>query len=156
MNLDSKEIPPDPASFTIATRNLGQITVREGEVITFSPGLPGWSQFHRYILIKRPQESPFLWLQCVDNPDLALVVIDPAEVVAQYQVAASFAFLKELGVEGLQDLMVLVILIIPPGRPQEMTANLAAPLLINPLNRRGQQVVLENPQYSLQHRVFLK
>jgi flagellar assembly factor FliW len=154
MNLDSKEIPPDSASFTIATGNLGQITVREGEVITFSPGLPGWSQFHRYVLVERPEESPFLWLQCVDNPDLALVVIDPAEVVAQYQVAASSAFLIELGVEGLPDLRVLVILTIPPGRPREMTANLAAPLLINLRDRRGRQVVLEDPKYSRQHRVL--
>ncbi|MDP3182047.1 MAG: flagellar assembly protein FliW [Desulfobaccales bacterium] len=128
--------------------------MREEQIITFTSGLWGFSQFHRYVLIERPQELPFLWLLSVDNPDLALVVMDPAELVADYQVQVSDAVLKDLAAETLDDLRVLVTLTIPPGRAQDATANLRAPLLLNLNAARGKQVVLENQAYSQAHPLF--
>ncbi|MBI4795587.1 MAG: flagellar assembly protein FliW, partial [Deltaproteobacteria bacterium] len=48
----------------------------------------------------------------------------------------------------------LVILTIPQGLPQDMTANLMGPLLINLANRRGKQLVLESSPYSHKHPVL--
>jgi len=154
MSPDPQKTPADPASVTIATKNFGDIPVREDQIITFSPGLLGFSEFHRYVLIEHGQESPFLWLQCLDKPDLAFVVMDPAFVLPDYQVGPINGIQKELGVKSLQDLKVLVILTIPPGHPQDMTANLMGPLLVNLANRRGKQLVLESSPYSHKHRVL--
>ncbi|MEW6386759.1 MAG: flagellar assembly protein FliW [Thermodesulfobacteriota bacterium] len=139
---------------TIATRNFGSITVRPDQIIMLSPGLLGFSQFHRYVLIEHQKESPFLWLQCVDNPDLAFVVIDPAFIVPDYQMGPLEEIMTDLAVKTPQDLKVLVILTIPPGQPQEMTANLLGPVVINLKDRRGKQLVVETTQYSHQHRVL--
>ncbi|RMG24439.1 MAG: flagellar assembly protein FliW, partial [Armatimonadetes bacterium] len=49
---------------------------------------------------------------------------------------------------------VYVILSIPPGRPHEMTANLAGPLLINVVKRTACQVVVEDERWTTKHRVF--
>ena len=154
MNLDPQKTPNESVPATIATKNFGDIAVREDQIITFSPGLLGFSEFHRYVLIEHGHESPFLWLQCVDKPDLAFVVIDPLYVLPDYKVSLINGIQKELGVKNLQDLKVLVILTIPPGRPQDMTANLMGPLLINLTNRRGKQLVIENSPYSHKHRVL--
>jgi len=154
MNLDPQKTPTESASATIATKNFGDIAVREDQIIHFSPGLLGFSEFHRYVLIEHGHESPFLWLQCVDKPDLAFVVIDPLFVLPDYKIGPINGVQKELEVKNLQDLKVLVILTIPPGRPKDMTANLMGPLLINLTNRRGKQLVIENSPYSHKHRVL--
>lgn len=153
MSLDKQKTPVEPASTTIATRHFGEIKVREDQIITFTPGLLGFSDLHRYILIEHGQDSPFLWLQCVDDADLAFVVIDPVYVLSDYQIGPINGVKKELDVQNLQDLKVLVILTIPSGRPREMTANLMGPLLVNLANRRGKQLVLENSPYSHKHPV---
>jgi flagellar assembly factor FliW len=154
MTPDPQKTPAEPVSTTIATKHFGEIVVREDQIITFSPGLLGFSDLHRYILIEHGQESPFLWLQCVDNADLAFVVMDPLFVLPDYQIGPITGIEKELDVQNLRDLKLLVILTIPPGRPQEMTANLMGPLLINLANRRGKQLVLETSPYSHKHPVL--
>ena len=153
MSLDKQKTPVEPASTTIATRHFGEIKVREDQIITFYPGLLGFSDLHRYILIEHGQDSPFFWLQCVDDADLAFVVIDPVYVLSDYQIGTINGVKKELDVQNLQDLKVLVILTIPSGRHREMTANLMGPLLVNLANRRGKQLVLENSPYSHKHPV---
>ena len=154
MSPDPQKTPAEPGSTLIATKHFGEIGVREDQIITFSPGLLGFAEFHRYILIEHGQDSPFLWLQCVDKSDLAFVVIDPLFVLPDYQIGPINGVQKELEAQSLQDLKVLVILTIPPGRPQDMTANLMGPLLINLANRRGKQLVLETSPYSHKHPVL--
>jgi len=143
-------------AITMETRNFGSLTVRDDQIIMFTPGLLGFSQYHRYVLIEHIQESPFMWLQCVDNPNLAFVVIDPAFIVPNYNPAQLPEVMKDLAADSPQDLKTLVILTIPPGKPEEMTANLMGPLVINLKNRRGKQIVLEGPEYSHKHPILAK
>jgi flagellar assembly factor FliW len=90
----------------------------------------------------------------VDNPTLALVVVEPTKVTPDFRLGPLVSALKELEAGSVQDLKVLVILTIPQGRPRDATANLQCPLLINPGSRRGKQVIMESPQYSYKHQVF--
>lgn len=55
---------------------------------------------------------------------------------------------RDLGIEDADDILVLVV-INARGSLTESTANLAAPLLINPATRCPQQVVLEDPALPL-------
>ena len=91
---------------------------------------------------------------CVDDPSLAFVVTDPAVLVPDYHPKNGAITLKELRASSPEDLQVLVTLTIPSGRPQEMTANLMSPLLINPEQGLGKQVVIEKSPYSHQHPVI--
>ncbi len=144
----------EPGSVSIHSRRFGSISVKEDQIILLTPGLLGFSQFHRYVLIEHGQESPFLWLQSVDNPDLAFVVIDPRQVLPGYHPGPLTEVMEDLQVEKPEDLKVLVILTIPPGRPQDMTANLMGPVVINLKNRRGRQLVIDDPRYSHKHRIM--
>ena len=154
MTSDSRRSHPESAPRCLTHPFLGRISVRKEQIITFTPGLQGLGRFHRYVLIERPQEAPFLWLLSVAKPDLALAVMEPARLVADYQVQVSDALLKDMAARTPADLKVLVILTIPAGRPQEATANLLAPLLINLAAGRGKQVVLESQAYSQAHPLF--
>jgi flagellar assembly factor FliW len=154
MTSSPQKIPNEPGSITIHSRRFGPINVREDQVILLTPGLLGFSQFHRYVLIEHGQEAPFLWLQSVDNPDLAFVVIDPLQVIPGYHPTPPSEVMQELEAASPEDLKILVILTIPPGRPQDMTANLMGPVAINLKNRRGRQLVMEDPRFSHKHRLL--
>jgi len=145
---------PDPAVLSVSTRNFGSIEVRSDQIIYLDPGLLGFSQYHRYVLIEHHQEAPFLWLQCLDKADLALVVVDPRVLLSDYQPSPLAQAMRDLKVDRSEDLKILVILTIPPGKPQEMTANLMGPVVINLKTRQGRQLIVEEPQYSHKHRVL--
>jgi flagellar assembly factor FliW len=148
------EAPPGAAVITIDTRFWGQITVPEERIITFPGGLPGAAKFQCYALIEEPRLAPLSILQSVANPSLALVVVQPTKVAPDFRLIPPVSALKELGAESVQDLIVLVILTIPPGRPRETTANLQGPLLINPGSRRGKQVIMETSHYPLKYQIL--
>jgi|WetSurMetagenome_2_1015567.scaffolds.fasta_scaffold14999_5 flagellar assembly factor FliW len=145
---------PDPAIFSVKTRNFGSIEVRSDQIIYLDPGLLGFTRYHRYVLIEHHREAPFLWLQCLDKGDLAFVVVDPRNLLPDYHPGPLTQAMQDLEVEHPEDLKILVILTIPPGNPQEMTANLMGPVVINLRTRQGKQLIVEDANYSHKHRVL--
>ncbi len=153
-NWGLKENPPHPAAITFATKYFGRIKVTEDHIITFSSGLVGYAEFHRYALLEEPRTAPFSFLQCVEEPELCFVVAEPARVIPDFRLGPVSHALKELAAASIQDLKVMVILTLPSGRPQELTANLLCPVLINPKLGRGKQAIMEGPQYTYKSRVI--
>lgn len=146
--------PPEPAPVSLETQNFGTLVVRPEQIIEFSPGLLGFAQYSRYVLIERRQDAPFFWLQSLDRPDLAFVVVDPILFFPEYRLALRPEVLREVEAHSAEEVKVLVILTIPPGRPQDMTANLMGPLVINLTTRRGRQLVVEDRRFSHRHRLL--
>lgn len=148
--------PPRPESLTVTLESqaLGRVTVSADQIITFASGLPGFPDERRFALINDHLEPPFYCLQSVDKPSLAFVVADPTALVPDYRPKNGAATLQELRARGPEDLQTLVTLTIPPGRPRDITANLMSPLLINPEQGLGKQVVIEKPHYSHQHPIL--
>jgi len=144
---------PESPAVTIESQALGRVTVPEDRIITFASGLPGFPEARRFALINDHLEPPFYCLQCVDNPSLAFVVADPTALAPDYRPKNGAGALQELQASSPEELQALVTLTIPPGRPREITANLMSPLLINPQQRLGKQVVIERPHYSHQFRL---
>lgn len=149
-----RPIRPESSTVTVECRALGRMTVSADQIITFPSGLPGFPDAHRFALINDHLEPPFYCLQCVDDPSLAFVVTDPNALVPDYRPKNGAGTLQELRARGPEDLQTLVTLTIPPGRPREITANMMSPLLINPKQGLGKQVVIEKPHYSHQYPVL--
>lgn len=143
-----------PASIAVETRHFGQVLVSENQIIAFPQGLPGFPEFRRYAVIETSQISPFLELQCLDNASLAFVAAEPVKLVSDYKIGPVGSALQEIEATDQQELKLLVLLTIPPGHPQELTANLTGPILINPRLGRAKQIVIENSRYSPKHPVI--
>lgn len=95
------------------------------------------------MLIDHRPGSVFRWLQAVDIPALAFVVIDPVAFIPAYpveQVRRAIAFCE---LEPDEEIAVLAICSVPPA-PDEPTANFLAPLGIGLRSRRGAQIVLHD------------
>ncbi len=136
----------------VQTRHWGAQEVAEDRLIHFPQGLPGFSGCHRFVLLGEPG-GVLLWLQCVDDPQVALPVADPFALVPGYEVPLEAEDVEFLGVEVPQEVAVLVVVTVRSD-PLRATANLAAPLLVNTTKRVGMQKVLADGSYSFRHPLF--
>ncbi len=138
----------------LETTRFGTIKVEEDDIITFPEGLVGLSRYKRFVLIPHGGDSPFCWLQSVDEPSFALFVIDPWFFRPDYEVVLSDSEAERLQMTEDTLKAVFVTVTIPPGQPELMTANLLAPLVLNLSTRRGRQVILDDERYQTRHPIL--
>ncbi|MCL6624565.1 MAG: flagellar assembly protein FliW [Fimbriimonadales bacterium] len=138
----------------VHSTRFGTFECPEDCIVTFKGGILGFPQGERYVILQHKEESPFRWLQSVEEPALAFLVTDPANFCPDYAPEMPTSIAEELQLNENTPRMVYVILTIPPGKPEEMTANLAGPLLINAETRTGKQIVLQDERWSTKHRVL--
>jgi len=139
---------------TVATTRFGTIEVDPGKIITFSTPFLGFPESRRFVLRPHGKDSPFFWLQSLENPDLAFVTINPALIAPTYQPNVLSLAREELDIDAADKLEILVILTIPKGNFQAMTANLLGPVVINPAKRLARQVLLDPIHYDPCWQVF--
>jgi flagellar assembly factor FliW len=132
----------------------GTVVYEEQDVLSFDSGLIGFPGPIRFVILHHKPESPFRWLQSLEDPSLAFLVADPAPFVPDYDPVVPIDQLRELSPIEETPRMVLTTVRIPHQKPEETTVNLAAPLVIDAVTRKGKQVVLEDGAYTMRHRVF--
>lgn len=140
-----------PQSLTVSTTRFGEITVPSAQVINLPHGMVGLAEQRRYALIRHQPQSAFYWLQSLDRPDLAFVLANPVLFKPDYNITLSGSHVKLLEVSDPNQIQVWVVVTIPRGNPRQMTANLKAPVVINLVNRRGAQIIMDDPSYSLRY-----
>lgn len=107
----------------------------------------------RYRVSVEPEAPPFLRIQTVDD-DLVFHVLDPFLVVENYEPAIGDDDDQLLGLSGVADTRLLVIVNLASGATQA-TVNLAAPIVVNRKTGQAKQVILQNAnQYSVKHKLF--
>jgi flagellar assembly factor FliW len=135
------------------TRRFGQIEVPEEKVIRFQNGIPGLECMSRSILIKVEETVPFYWLQSVVDGEIALPVINPLIIDATYSPSVEDSVFEELELERDEDLLVVNVAVIPK-EVSKMTANMAAPLLINIDKNVGRQIILDNAAWQMRQPIY--
>ena len=133
----------------IKTTRFGEVEVKEEQVVTMPLGMVGFPNLTRYILFQHRPDSPFSWLQSMERSELAFVLINPLLFEPTYQITLSGSDRKLLEIKDANNIQVWVVVTIPHGSPESMTANLKAPVVLNLENRRMAQVILENSDYPL-------
>jgi flagellar assembly factor FliW len=138
----------------LQTTRFGTITIEESDIITFPDGLVGLSHLKRFVLVRHDDNSPFRWLQSVEEPGFAMLVIDPWFFRPDYEVVLSDVDVERLQLSDEAIRWVYVTVSIPPGKPHAMTANLLAPIVINGNARCGRQVILNDERYHTRHPIL--
>lgn len=138
----------------LKTKHFGEIEIKEGDIISFADGIPGFEKLFKYVIIENPDEDiPFKWLQCVDDPSLAFVIINPFVFKKDYEFDMPQNAIEKLHIKSHEDINIYTIVVIPEDI-NKMTANLAAPIVINVVNRKGKQVFLEDDRYHKRHLIL--
>ncbi|MEB3285193.1 MAG: flagellar assembly protein FliW [Candidatus Sericytochromatia bacterium] len=137
----------------LATTRFGTFEIDPSTILHFPLGLLGLERFSRYIIIDSDQTAPMRWLQCVDDPDIALLIVEPGMFFPDYAPHLSSDDRGILQLNG-DDLPVVASVVVIPDDPQEMTINLLGPLVINEEKRLGKQLVLADSSYSARQRLL--
>lgn len=137
----------------IHTERFGEIRIPRNEVVTFPEGLLGFAERKRYVLIQEAAYAPFIWLQSADDPRLCFVVVDPLEFMPDYKVEVKTSEVSILELSNLEKARVLVMVVVRED-PNQITANLQGPLIINPETSAGKQVVLLTDRYHTRHYIL--
>ncbi|MCS7173165.1 MAG: flagellar assembly protein FliW [Armatimonadetes bacterium] len=137
----------------VRTRHWGVQEVAEDRVIHFPEGIPGFAHCRRFVLLGE-EGSAFLWLQAVDDPEVALPVADPFGLFPGYEVPLEEEDMEVLAVSDPREVAVLVVVTVRRD-PLRATANLAAPILLNTTSRIGRQKILTHTPYSVRQPICL-
>ncbi len=141
----------------INTRKFGDIDIDETKILTMPEGLPGFLEFKRFILLENPDTKPFCWFQSVENPNLALVVINPFLFKPDYNLDLKGVIrIRKWSAVRPEDLLIYVVVNISETNlhQKKITANLIGPLIINPFKNEVVQLVLSDGVYSHKYNIL--
>jgi flagellar assembly factor FliW len=124
-------------TLTIESSRFGTLEIDPGRVVEFPDGLIGLGG-SRYALLSNNPDSPFLWLQSLEDPALALPVTNPHRFFADFQVEISDGEAERLALDDVTAVDVYVT-VRATDVLADFTANLKAPILV--WDGRAHQVI---------------
>jgi len=140
----------------INTRLFGEIDIAEEKILSFDNGIIGLENLKKFTLIydsEKEDSGKIIWLQSVEEEEYALPVINPRNVMKDYNPVVDDELLAPLGEVCDEDLMIFVTIRVPEDITG-MTANLKAPVVINAKTKKGCQIVVQNDEYLVKHPVY--
>jgi flagellar assembly factor FliW len=135
---------------TIDSSRFGALEIPDAEAIEFPLGLIGLGGL-RYALIDRNPGSGFRWLHSLEDPELALPVVDPHDFFAGFTLVLSAEDRERIGASDLSAAQMYVTVRTAPN-PADTLVNLRAPLVL--WEGRGHQVLNTAPGAELRVPLF--
>ncbi|MGW8193926.1 MAG: flagellar assembly protein FliW [Desulforhopalus sp.] len=129
----------------IVTR-FGEVEYAPENLLCFPSGLIGFDTLRNFIVMPNPKKGPLFWIQSIDDPAVAFILTDPTNFFLDYKVLPDDAERQQLLIDEQDQCHALSVVTVTPG--QQVTVNLAAPILYAPKTNRAIQVILENSEYS--------
>ena len=140
----------------VQTRFFGKVDISDDKIIVFERGLMGFEECKNFTLlydIEKEERPVITWLQSLDEPSLALPVINPLVVKPDYNPTVEDELLRHLGELNDENVVLLLTLTVPDDI-KNMTANLKAPLIINSDTKKGVQIIVENSDYKVKYNIY--
>lgn len=147
-------VNPPMTHISIQTARFGEVKVDDNRVIHFVEPILGFPDSKRYVILDHAEDSPFKWLQSADESELAFVVTNPKYFGIEYEFVLSDDVAEQLGIEAVEDALVMTIVNIPQTDPAKMTANLMGPIVVGQTERKAMQIVLGESTYNTKTRLI--
>jgi flagellar assembly factor FliW len=113
----------------------------------------GFEGFRQFCLIEIEELAPFFWLQSVQDPTVAFMVVNPIVFFPDYRIVVNPKEIAELKVNRLELVETYVIVTIDHDTAS-ISVNLRGPILVNTDSRLGKQLVLANSNYRVSHPIL--
>lgn len=150
--MDTVSVPTSPERISLTTR-FGEFEADARTLLSFPSGLPGFEQCHRFVLLSSTAGAPLQVLMSIDGPPASFLALEPRLVLPTYRAVLGPSDRQRLGVaEGDSVLWLSLLTVKDDG---SAFANLRAPVVINPAQMIGYQVVPQDSLYPLRHPVTL-
>lgn len=138
----------------INTVKFGEVEVDKNSIFDFVSPIIGFNELKQYTIIDYKPDSPFKWLQSMEEMELAFPVTLCSFFGIDYQFDIPDEEAEKLGIESADDVFVCNIANIPSSNPEGATINMLAPIVINLVNKKAMQIILKNTEFEVRHKLF--
>lgn len=138
----------------IKTTKFGELEVNKDVIFDFISPIIGFNDLKQYTIVDYKPDSPFKWLQSIEEADLAFPVTLCSFFGIDYQFDIPDEEAEKLGIENADDVFVCNIANIPSSNPQGTTINMLAPVVVNLANKKAMQIVLKNADFQVRYKLF--
>ncbi len=119
-----------------------QAAVPPVRVLSLAEPLPGFPGQRDYALVAADSGGLVFWLQSVSPDGPRFLTVPARPFFPDYAPALPRAACAELGIDDAAAADVYCLVTVPEGDVTTATANLRAPLVVNPVTHRARQIVL--------------
>ena len=128
-----------------------EATHGDREVVVFPHGLPGFEECKSFVVFTAAA-APFQWLTSVEGPPASFLTVDPQVVLPTFRYSLSAVDLSRLKATDETPLLWLAIVLVETDGT--VTANLRAPIVINPAAMVAHQLMPQDCLYPLRHVIY--
>lgn len=129
------------------TRIFGEIDIPQDKIITMEKGMIGFSELKNYTLIynseKENDKKSIMWLQSMDDGDIAFPVMTPDIIMPDYKPTVNEELLAPLGDLNEENMYVIVTVNVPSDITK-IACNLKAPIVVNTDSNKAAQLIVED------------
>jgi flagellar assembly factor FliW len=134
---------------TVVSERFGSLEYQDGATLRFPAGLPGFGDRRHFVLVEQTGLTPLVFLQSLESPGLCFLALPVQVVDASYDANVGLDDLEILAIDPSDQPLYLTLL--AAAENGRLTANLLAPVVINPRTRIAVQAVRSDTRYSHQH-----
>ena len=138
------------------TRMFGAIDIADDKIITMEKGMIGFPELTHFALIfdeeKKDKAFRIMWLQSMDEGDIAFPVTDPICIKEDYAPSVNDEIIAPLGEMHAENTYLLVTVTVPK-QIENFSVNLKAPIVINTDSNKGAQIITED-DYPVKFKIY--
>ena len=138
----------------INTEKFGELEINKETVFEFVAPIIGFNDLKKYTIVDYKPDSPFKWLQSMEDMSLAFPVTLCSFFGIDYQFDIPDEEAQMLDITSGDDVFVCNIANIPSSNPQGATINMLAPIVINIVNKKAMQLILKNTEFEVRKKLF--
>jgi flagellar assembly factor FliW len=112
------------------------------QTLSLAEPLPGFAGHRDYVLVAADADGLLFWLQSVAPEGPRFLAVPPAPFFPDYAPTLPRAVCTDLGLADACDASLYCLVTVLGGDVGTATANLRAPIVVNPATQRARQVVL--------------
>jgi len=134
----------------VSTRRFGEIDIPRDKIISMAKPILGFESLSGFCLIEAEEMAPFMWLQAIEDPNVAFIVVNPRVFFPDYRIEVNRNELAELKIAKVEDVETFVVATVPAD-PKRISVNLQGPVIINTATNLAKQLVMVNSHYQVKH-----
>jgi flagellar assembly factor FliW len=124
------------------TAAMAPVQAVQVQVLSLAEPLPGFPGLRDFALVPADSAGLLFWLQSVAPDGPRFLAVPAAPFFPDYAPALPRAACAELGIDDAASGDLYCLITVPDGDVTAATANLRAPLVVNPTTHRARQIVL--------------
>ena len=137
----------------VQTKYFGELDYSPDAIYHFPHGVPGFEDQTDFAFLEQPGAHPLVFMQSLSDPNLCFVTVSVLVADAQFRAewpaedCEALALPPSECLELGRDVYCMAIVTIQEG--EDPTCNLGSPIVLNPVNRRGVQSLLDSSEGAL-------